>query len=214
MSRSIPSFRPHRGVAAMACLAALSACGGGGGGVAPEERASQALLRAALELPGQDPASLPTTGSVAFDGEAAFVERAAGGAIVGAYSGDLTMTVDFGRSIDGISGEITDIVEESDGPQGGTLVLGSGTLPGVTRHSVLSRSGSIVVDPERTFGTFAVASENTLTDSTGASYAVDVDLVGDVLGTGEAAVGGVILGDITRDGVTTTTNGAFYAERD
>lgn len=126
------------------------------------------------------------------------------------YAGDLSLVVDFSTVIGAVSGAITNVVEATDGPQTGTLTLGALPAPFIP----LNRGADIVTTPVRTFSTFATDTQtggDTLTDSDGNVYTVDARLGGDFLGTDLAAVGGAVVGTITRGTDATSVNGAFYA---
>lgn len=146
-----------------------------------------------------DPGTLPTAGRADYTGTMT-ARLPVPGIGTRAYIGDLALSVDFGADDDALTGRANRFAHASGDQLTGGLSLASGALFRST-------------DPDENY-TFDGDVTGTLTHATGGAMRIDAQMSGDFRGTDQAAVQGVIFGDVTtRDGLD-IFDGSFAGERD
>lgn len=182
--------------------ATISGCGGGGGGnssggtsrsYSDQEALTTQLNAEIVSLSSADPSSLPTMGSVNYNGTLAIaVNPAASGPRT--FLGDLSLTADFQNSA--VTGGLSNINDSTGASYKNSIPLTNG---GINRSAGVGQTvtGELV-------GDVVDASNNTVS--------FDTNLSGDFLGTDEGYIAGDVTGSLTIDGAATTIapdNGAF-----
>jgi len=166
---------------------------------ATRDSAAQAMI-AAFDTARFTPlADLPTQDTVTYNGYMGATIFNNIGNPVTRIIGDASIALSFGQTRVTASGNVTDFIDETQGPMDGQLVLSDG---------ILNRGGDPLVDP-----TFTAQASGALRWPNRLNRQVDIVLEGDLRGTGSAAIAGEILGQHMASGGNGDVIGSFILER-